>query len=51
MRNWRPQLDTLAKLRVDYLFPGYVPADEDVFYRLDDQTRKSLSRALRRAKN
>ncbi len=47
--RWRPQLDTLAKMQVDYLFPGYVPEDEGVFYRLNEQTRKSLSTALKRA--
>ena len=34
---------------VDYLFPGYVPEDEDVFYRLNERTRKSLSTALKGA--
>ena len=43
---WRPQITKLRKLRVDYVFPGYTLPSEDVFYRLNDQTRKSLSRAL-----
>ena len=44
MTHWRPQL---GKLRVDYVFPGYTSRGEDGFYRLNDQRRKSLSRALR----
>ena len=49
MDHWRPQLASLEKLRVDYLFPGYSSADEMGFYRLNDQTRKSLAKALRAA--
>jgi glyoxylase-like metal-dependent hydrolase (beta-lactamase superfamily II) len=41
------QLATLAKFRVDYVFPGYTAVDEADFYRLDDRARKSFSRALR----
>ena len=44
---WRSQLSKLAKLRVDYVFPGYTAQGEDGFYRLNDQMRKSLSSALR----
>ena len=44
---WRPQLAELAKLRVDYVFPGYIGPGEEPFYRLDDQLKRSLSRALR----
>ena len=36
----------LAQMRVDYVLPGYVPAEEDAIYNLDDETRKSLVRAL-----
>jgi len=45
--NWGPRISTLDKLRVDYVFPGYTGVDDDEFYRLNDQTRKSLSRALK----
>ena len=49
MDSWRPQLARLGKLRVDYVFPGYSSPDETGFYRLNDQTRKSLAKALRAA--
>jgi len=42
-----PEAAKLDKLQVDYVFPGYSEPDEDGFYRLNDQTRKSFSRALR----
>ena len=45
--RWSPHIDKLVKLRMDYVFPGYTTPDEDGFYRLNDQMRKSLSRALR----
>lgn len=45
--HWPAQLSALAKLRVDYLFPGYTAPDEDDFYRLDERSQKSLSKALR----
>ena len=44
-RQWQPLLQGVAKLHVDYVFPGYT-ADEE-FYRLDDAARRSLSGALR----
>ncbi|MBT4099702.1 MAG: hypothetical protein HOM68_15310 [Gemmatimonadetes bacterium] len=44
-----PQLSQLAKAQVDYVFPGYSPADESGFYRLNDQTRKSLAKAMKAA--
>ena len=47
MARWGPQLTKLGKLRVDYVFPGYTAPDDDGFYRLNDQMRKSLSKALR----
>ncbi len=37
----------LGKLRVDYVFPGYTALDDVGFYRLNDQMRKSFSRALK----
>jgi hypothetical protein len=45
--KWGPQLGPLSKLRVDYLFPGYTGLEDEDFYRLSDQSRKSLSKALR----
>ena len=45
--QWGPQIGKLAKLRVDYVFPGYTAPDDDAFYRLNDQMRKALSKALR----
>ena len=49
MGHLRPQLDRLSKLRVDYVFPGYSPSDESGFYRLNDETRKSLAKAMKAA--
>ena len=46
-KQWGPKIDKLAKLRMDYVFPGYTGPDEEVFYRLDDPLRKSLPKALR----
>ncbi len=43
----RPQIAKLAKTRVDYVLPGYTAPDEDEYYRLNDQSRKSLSATLR----
>lgn len=45
--KWGPQLGALSKLRVDYLFPGYTGLEDEDFYRLSDQSRKSLSNAIR----
>jgi len=45
--HWLPHLAKLGKLRVDYVFPGYTEVHAEGFYRLDDQMRNSLSRALR----
>ena len=49
MDHLRRQLARLSKLQVDYGFPGYAPADELGFYRLNDQTRKSLTKAMKAA--
>jgi len=43
-----PEATKLEKLRVDYVFPGYSNPDEDGFYRLNDQTKKSFSKTLRK---
>lgn len=45
--EWRPQLSKLAKLHVDYVFPGYTALDEPGFFRLGDQERKSFAQAVR----
>jgi hypothetical protein len=37
----------LAKLRLDYVLPGYNTADEAEYYRLDDGMKKSLSLTLK----
>lgn len=45
---YRPHLPGLAKMRVDYVFPGYTEEGEDGdYYRLNDPKRKSLSKALK----
>ena len=46
-KQWGPKVDELARLRMDYVFPGYTGPGEELFYRLDDRLRKSLPRALR----
>lgn len=43
----RPQMAKLAKLRLDYVLPGYNTADEAEYYRLDDGMKKSLSLTLK----
>ena len=43
----RPQIAKLAKLRVDYVLPGYTAPDGDEYYRLNDRTRKSFSERLK----
>jgi hypothetical protein len=45
--DWHERIGPLAKQRIDYVFPGYSPADEEGFYRLDDGMRRSLTRAMR----
>lgn len=44
---WGDQVPKLARLEANYVFPGYTGAGEDAFYRLNDQTRRSLARGLR----
>lgn len=43
----QPEAAQLEKLHVDYVFPGYTSPEEDSFYRLNDQTRKSFAKALK----
>lgn len=43
----RPEAAKLDKLQIDCVFPGYTAVDDEEFYRLNDQTRKSLSKTLR----
>ena len=47
LADLRPQLSKLSKLRVDYVFPGYSSTDERGFYQLNDEARKSLTRAMK----
>jgi len=42
-----PESAKLEKLQIDYVFPGYTAVEDDAFYRLNDQTRKSFSKTLR----
>lgn len=49
MQHLKPQMTRLSKMQVDYVFPGYSPSDEVGFYRLNEQTRKTLSKAMRTA--
>jgi hypothetical protein len=45
---WRPHLPGIARLHVDYVFPGYTEEDEDGdYYTLSDQNRKSLAKAFK----
>jgi hypothetical protein len=46
----RPEAVKLDELQVDYVFPGYSSPEEDGFYRLNDSTKKSLSKALASAR-
>lgn len=43
----RPQAAEVAKLKVDYVFPGYTALDDDAFYRLDDKLKRSFGRTIR----
>ena len=45
----RPQLPKVAKLRIDYVFPGYSgnEIEGDGFYKLTGKTRSSLKAAFR----
>lgn len=43
----RPQVAKVAKLQVDYVFPGYTGLEDETFYRLNDQLKKSFGRTLR----
>lgn len=45
----RPQLPKVARLRVDYVLPGYSANEEagEGFYRLNNKTRRSLKSAFR----
>jgi len=44
----RPQLPKIAKLRVDYVLPGYTEAEAegDAFYKLTRETRQALKSTL-----
>ena len=41
------QVAKVAKLQVDYVFPGYTELEDETFYRLNDQLKKSFGRTLR----
>ena len=43
----RPQAAEVAKLQVDYVFPGYTALEDESFYRLDDRLKRSFSRTIR----
>ena len=43
----RPPAAEVAKLQVDYIFPGYTAIEDASFYRLDDRLKRSFSRTIR----
>ena len=43
-----PQAAAVAKLEVDYVFPGYTALEEVAFYRLDDKLKRSFGRTIRK---
>ncbi|NKB66382.1 MAG: hypothetical protein GKR89_04935 [Candidatus Latescibacteria bacterium] len=45
--SWQPQLQGLADLQVDYVFPGYTSVKGPAFYPLDEKAKVSLSDALK----
>ena len=43
-----PQAAAVAKLEVDYVFPGYTALEEVAFYRLDDKLKRAFGRTIRK---
>lgn len=44
----RPKVADVAKLQVDYVFPGYTGLEDPAFYRLDDKLKRSFGRSIRK---
>jgi hypothetical protein len=43
----RPAAAKVAKLHVDYVFPGYTGVEDESFYRINDKLQKSFGRTIR----